>query len=142
MIPELENCHLDHIAIAVKSINDSQKIYSDLGLVFDPKREVVTDQSVTTSFAQIDQLAHIELLEPFGESGPIHTFIEKKGPGLHHLCFRVKDIVAKETELLAKGYVLLYPKAKMGANSCMVNFIHPKSTGGVLIEISQKMGKV
>lgn len=142
MIPELENCHLDHIAVAVINIDDAQKIYSDLGLVFDSKREVVLDQSVTTAFAAIDQNAHIELLEPFGDSGPIHTYIQKKGPGLHHLCFRVKDIAEKEKELLERGYILLYPRAKMGANSCLVNFIHPKSTGGVLIEISQKMETV
>lgn len=142
MIPELENCHLDHIAIAVADIDEAQKIYTDLGLVFDSKREVVLDQGVTTAFAAIDQKAHIELLEPYGESGPIHTYIQKKGPGLHHLCFRVKDVAAKEKELLEHGYILLYPKAKMGANSCLVNFIHPKSTGGVLIEISQKMETV
>lgn len=139
MIPELEDCHLDHVAVAVSNMDAAVKIYSDLGLVFDSHREVVKDQAVTTAFAPIDQLAHIELLEPYGESGPIHTHIEKRGPGLHHLCFRVSDIVKKEAELRSKGYVLLYPQAKAGANHCMVNFIHPKSTGGVLIEISQKM---
>lgn len=139
MIPELKDCYLDHIAVAVTNIDQAQKVYSDIGLVFEPKREIVKDQSVTTAFAQIDEKAHIELLEPYGDSGPIHTYLEKKGPGLHHLCFRVSNIVEKENELRQKGYVLLYPAAKAGANHCLVNFIHPKSTGGVLIEISQKM---
>jgi methylmalonyl-CoA epimerase len=78
---------------------------------------------------------------PFGESGPIHQYLQKKGEGIHHLCFRVDDIESKSRELTAQGMVLLYEKAQTGAHDCLVNFIHPKSTGGVLIEISQPNGK-
>lgn len=137
----LEDCHLDHIAIAVENLEASVKVYEALGLKFDDKREVVEDQAVTTAFAAIDEKAHIELLEPWGEDGPIHQSIAKRGAGLHHLCFRVKDVEAKASELRGAGFKLLYEKAKIGAGGCLVNFIHPKSTGGVLVEISQQGAK-
>tara|TARA_R110000868_G_scaffold204946_3_gene453178 strand:- start:46221 stop:46703 length:483 start_codon:yes stop_codon:yes gene_type:complete len=135
----LRECHLDHIAISVENLEQSVKIYEALGLSFDDKREVVEEQAVTTAFAHVDERAHIELLEPYGEDGPIHQSIKKRGPGLHHLCFRVKDVEAKASELKQNGFKLLYEKAKVGAGNCLVNFIHPKSTGGVLVEISQKI---
>src|SRR5690606_38285360 len=103
----LEDCFLDHVAIAVEDLEKSVKIYEALGLFFDEKREVVIDQKVTTAFAAIDENAHIELLEPTDESSVIHKFIEKKGAGIHHLCFRVKDIVKKQKELEEKGFVFL-----------------------------------
>lgn len=137
-IPELDDCLLDHIAIAVKSITATQKIYEDMGLTFAPEREEVHDQKVITSFAQIDKNAHIELLEPTSEESTIHKFIESKGEGIHHLCFKVKDVKKKTDELTAKGYRFIYPAPRIGAGGCLVNFIHPKSTGGVLIEISQR----
>jgi methylmalonyl-CoA/ethylmalonyl-CoA epimerase len=137
-IPELENCLLDHIAIAVKSIPAAKKIYEDMGLVFDSKIEEVKDQKVFTAFAQIDKNAHIELLEPTSEESTIHKFIESKGEGIHHLCFKVPDVKAKTAELTSKGYRFIYPEPRIGAGGCLVNFIHPKSTGGVLIEISQR----
>lgn len=140
MLPEsLKDCYLDHIAIVVESLDSSIQVYENLGLSFSKEREVVEDQGVKTAFAHVDQNAHIELLEPFGENGPIHKYLEKKGPGIHHLCFRVPNIEQKSLDLKEKGFVLLYEQAKMGANHCLVNFIHPKSTGGVLIEISEKL---
>lgn len=135
MLPELKDCVLDHIAIAVSSF-DRIKVWEDLGLTFEAKRELVADQGVTTAFAPIDQHAHIELLLPTGADTPIGKFITSKGEGLHHLCFKVSDVVAKQKEMEAKGYRFIYPAARPGAGGCMVNFIHPKSTGGVLIEIS------
>jgi methylmalonyl-CoA epimerase len=137
-IPELENCILDHIAIATKNIAGTKKIYEDMGLIFDPKIEEVKDQKVFTAFAQIDQNAHIELLEPTSSESTIHKFIESKGEGIHHLCFKVPDVKAKTEELTQKGYRFIYPEPRIGAGGCLVNFIHPKSTGGVLIEISQR----
>lgn len=137
MIPELNDCVLDHIAIAVNNIDESIKIYEDLGLHFSPEREVVKEQAVTTAFAHVDKNAHIELLQPYGESGPIHKYLEKKGPGIHHICFKVTDVEKTCHDLKSKGYVLLNESPVKGANNCLVNFIHPKSTGGVLIEVSQ-----
>jgi methylmalonyl-CoA/ethylmalonyl-CoA epimerase len=136
---ELESLHLDHIAIAVEDLDESIKFYEDLGLKFSENREVVEEQAVVTAFAHVDTHAHIELLGRWGESGPIHKFIEKKGPGIHHLCFRVKDVKAMGEELKNKGYLLLNELPVKGANNCLVNFLHPKSTGGVLIELSQKI---
>lgn len=138
-IPELENCHLDHIAIAVNDLDKAEKIYTDLGLVFGDKREIVADQYVETSFAAVDEKAHIELLKPVNRQGPIQKFLDSKGEGLHHLCFRVKSVKDKSEELLEKGYRLIYEEARIGAGNCLVNFIHPKSTGGVLIEISESL---
>jgi len=140
-IPELQDCHLDHIAIAVNDLDKAEKIYTDLGLIFGDKdkREIVADQYVETSFAAIDAKAHIELLKPVNGQGPIQKFLDSKGEGLHHLCFRVKNVKDKSEELKAKGYRLIYEEAKIGAGNCLVNFIHPKSTGGVLIEISESL---
>lgn len=137
-IKELRDSYLDHVAVVVENIEESIKVYEDLGLEFEPDREVVESQGVTTAFASIDENAHIELLEPYGEDGPIHKYIKKKGPGVHHLCFRVKDVTAKSEELKKNGYILINENPVPGAGGCLVNFIHPKSTGGVLIEISQK----
>lgn len=129
---------LDHIAIAVKNIEDSIDIYEKIGLEFSSEREVVESQKVTTAFAQIDQHAHLELLSPIGEDGPISKYIAKRGPGIHHLCFKVEDIEKKCIELKNEGFILLNESPVVGAGGAIVNFIHPKSTGGVLIELSQK----
>ncbi|HLW58124.1 MAG TPA: methylmalonyl-CoA epimerase [Bacteriovoracaceae bacterium] len=138
MLPELTDCILDHIAIAVKSIDATEKIYKDLGLTFAPEREIVEDQKVKTAFANIDVNAHIELLEPTDPESTIQKFIDTKGEGIHHICFKVKDVVSKTNELTAKGYRFIYPAPRVGAGGCLVNFMHPKSTGGVLIELSQR----
>lgn len=140
-LPDLQDCILDHVAIAVKSIEASRKVYEDMGLTFDGKIEEVKDQKVFTAFAHIDVNAHIELLEPTSSESTIHKFIESKGEGIHHLCFKVKDVIAKTNELTAKGYRFIYPEPKIGAGGCLVNFMHPKSTGGVLIELSQRPQK-
>lgn len=134
-----KDCFLDHVAIAVKSLDSAQKVYEDLGLTFNSKREIVESQGVTTAFAHVDEHAHIELLEPFGENSPIAKFIEKSGEGIHHMCFKVPDVIKKCEELKSKGYRLIYEAPVKGANNCLVNFVHPKSTGGVLIEVSQSL---
>jgi methylmalonyl-CoA/ethylmalonyl-CoA epimerase len=137
-LPFGEDCVLDHIAIAVKSIRNARKIYEDLGLSFADEIEEVLEQKVLTAFASIDANAHIELLEPTSEDSTIHKFIQTKGEGIHHLCFKVPDVHAKTLELTQKGYIFIYPEPRLGAGGCMVNFIHPKSSGGVLIELSQR----
>ncbi len=139
MLPELNDCILDHIAIAVPELEPAVEMYSKLGLKFDEKREVVESQKVKTAFCHVDINSHIELLQPTSEESSIHKFIEKKGPGIHHLCFRVPDVLTKQQELAEKGFKFIYEKPFEGANDCLVNFIHPKSMNGVLVEISQKM---
>ena len=138
MLPDLDDCILDHVAIAVNDLEKSVKMYTDLGLNFSEEREVVEEQKVKTAFAHIDTNAHIELLKATSEDSAIQKFIDKNGPGIHHLCFKVKDVVSKQEDLLSKGFRFVYTEPKIGAGNCLVNFIHPKSTGGVLIEISQK----
>lgn len=137
-LPVSQDCILDHIAIAVRKISSAKKIYEDMGMTFAPEIEEVKEQKVLTAFAQIDQNAHIELLEPTSTDSTIHKFIESKGEGIHHLCFKVLDVKAKTEELTAKGYKFIYPEPRLGAGGCFVNFMHPKSTGGVLIELSQR----
>ena len=142
-IPESfgKDCILDHVAIAVDDLEKAVKTYESLGLQFQEEREVVESQGVVTAFASIDENAQLELLGVHGEGGPIEKFLNKKGPGIHHLSFKVPDIEAKCKELKEKGFKLLYEEPQSGAHSCRVNFIHPKSTGGVLIEISQPVGE-
>lgn len=135
------DCFLDHVAIAVTNLDRAQKVYEDLGLSFSPDREVVESQKVTTAFAHIDEHAHIELVCPINAEGPIQKFIDKNGEGIHHLCFKVPDVEKKCAEMKALGYQLIYEKPFIGANNCLVNFIHPKSTGGVLIEVSETLTK-
>ena len=142
-IPESfgKDCILDHVAIAVDDLEKAVKTYESLGIQFKEEREVVESQGVVTAFASIDENAQLELLGVHGEGGPIEKFLSKKGPGIHHLSFKVPDIEAKCKELKEKGFKLLYEEPQSGAHSCRVNFIHPKSTGGVLIEISQPVGE-
>ncbi|MBC7539475.1 MAG: methylmalonyl-CoA epimerase [Bacteriovorax sp.] len=134
-----KDCFLDHVAIAVSNLDLAQKVYEDLGLTFNGSREVVESQKVTTAFAHIDEHAHIELICPLNAEGPVQKFIDKNGEGIHHLCFKVPDVVKKCEEMKALGYKLINEHPFVGANNCLVNFIHPKSTGGVLIEISQTL---
>jgi methylmalonyl-CoA/ethylmalonyl-CoA epimerase len=134
-----KECFLDHVAIAVSDLNRAQKVYEDLGLTFSTEREVVESQKVTTAFANIDEHAHIELVCPLNGEGPIQKFIDKNGEGIHHMCFKVPDVEKKCAEMKAQGYLFTSEKPFLGANNCLVNFMHPKSTGGVLIELSQTL---
>ncbi len=131
-----KDCYLDHVAIAVSNLDRAQKVWEDLGLTFNTEREEVPSQKVTTAFAHIDEHAHIELVCPINGEGPIQKFIEKNGEGIHHMSFKVLDVEKKTEELKQLGYSMIYDKPVIGANNCLVNFIHPKSTGGVLIEIA------
>ncbi|MBC7430157.1 MAG: methylmalonyl-CoA epimerase [Bacteriovorax sp.] len=131
-----KDCYLDHVAIAVSNLDLAQKVWEDLGLTFEAVREEVPSQQVTTAFAHVDEHAHIELVCPINKQGPIQKFIEKNGEGIHHMSFKVPDVQKKTEELQGLGYKMIYEKAVTGANNCLVNFIHPKSTGGILIEIA------
>lgn len=137
IINDLKDAWLDHVAVAVDSLEKAVSIYSLLGLKFSEQREIVTDQQVRTAFAPIDGHAHIELLESTDPEGPIGKFIAKKGPGIHHLCFGVPNLKKSIDFLKSKGIQFLYPESKIGAGGKLVNFIHPKSCGGVLIELSE-----
>ena len=130
-----ENAQLDHVAIAVRSIKDTLKIYMDIGCQAGDS-EVVPSQDVKTQFIHTGQ-CKIELLEPLSPEGPVGKFIQKKGPGIHHICLKVVDIETTLKNLKAKGYQLINEIPVAGAENCKVAFVHPKATEGVLIELSQ-----
>jgi methylmalonyl-CoA/ethylmalonyl-CoA epimerase len=126
---------LDHIGIAVKSL-DAAKIYEALGLSMG-HIETVATQGVRTAFLPVGQ-SSIELLEPTGPDSAVAKFIEKRGEGIHHICFRVDDIEAHLERLKAEGYRLINEAPVPGAHGCRVAFLHPAAGNGVLIELSEK----
>jgi methylmalonyl-CoA/ethylmalonyl-CoA epimerase len=126
---------LDHIGIAVRSIAEGAKLYGVLGLELTGVEEV-REQGVRVGFLAVGQ-TRIELLEPLDESSPIARHLERRGPGVHHLCLGVADIRAAMAQLADAGYDLLSSKPQAGAHGRQVCFVHPRSASGVLIELSQ-----
>lgn len=127
---------LDHVGIAVESIDDGLAIYEALGLEVEAI-EVVPEQGVRVAFLPVGD-SRLELLEPTGPDSPIVRHLERRGPGLHHICLRVPDIRAAMENLSEQGRTLLSEEPQPGADGCLVCFVHPKSTGGVLLELSQR----
>lgn len=130
------NFELDHIGVAVDSLEAGRPFYEALGLG-PMATEVVASEKVRVGMFNTTNDARIELLEPTAEDSPVAKFIARRGPGLHHICLRVPDIRATLAQLKAQGIRLIDEEPKRGAHECQVAFIHPKSTGGVLIELSQ-----
>ena len=127
---------LDHIAIAVPDLEAAiARFMSDFGLSFDGTEDVEAAQTKTAFFSLPP--THIELVHPLNGGGPIAKYLEKRGGGIHHLCFRSDDIDADVERLRAKGYQFLSEAPSPGAHGARVIFIHPKSCDGVLIELSQ-----
>ena len=127
---------LDHIAIAVPDLEGAiARFLEDFGLQYDGN-EVVEAAQTTTAFFSVPA-THIELVHPLDGAGPIATYLDKRGGGLHHLCFRSDDIEADVERLRAKGYQFTSDAPTPGAHGSRVIFIHPKSCDGVLIELSQ-----
>ena len=126
---------LDHIGIAVRSI-DAATIYHALGLTTDHVEDVKT-QGVTTAFLSVGD-ANIELLEPLSPDSPVAKFIEKRGEGIHHICFRVTNIEEHLKRLQQQGFRLINEAPVPGAHGCRVAFLHPAAGNGVLIELSEK----
>lgn len=127
--------HIDHIGIAVKSIEEAAKIYNDLGLKIEGT-ETVESQKVKVAFIPVGQ-SRIELLEPTTPDGPTGQFIEKRGEGIHHIALKVDDLEQALKELSAKGYQLIDKTPRYGAGGHKIAFVHPKSTKGVLLELTQ-----
>ena len=131
---------IDHIGIATRGIDDAAKFYRDvLGL------EVVGTEEVAEQKVRVAMLAigesRIELLEATSEDSPISRFLEKRGPGIHHIAVRVEDIRAALANLRAKGARLIDEEPRQGAGGCLVAFVHPSSTGGVLLELVQPVAE-
>ena len=127
---------LDHIAIAVPDLDEAiRRFAQDLGLELSGREDVETAKT-STAFFPIPG-TKLELVQPLGGAGPIAKFLDKKGGGLHHLCFETDDIDGDVARLRALGYRFLSEGPTPGAHGKRVIFIHPKSAGGVLIELAQ-----
>lgn len=129
---------IEHLGIAVKNLKQSISLYENLLGVPCYKTETVESEGVITAFFMTGE-NKIELLEATHTHSPIAKFIEKKGEGIHHIAFDVDDIKAEMQRLKAAGFQLLNDEPKPGADNKLVCFIHPKSAGGVLIELCQEI---
>jgi methylmalonyl-CoA/ethylmalonyl-CoA epimerase len=127
---------IDHIGIAVRSIEESRRMYETLGLQVSFIEDIPID-GVRVAMIECGE-THIELLEPLSEDSPVAKFLEKRGPGIHHVCLASDDVRSDDARVRAAGYDVLRPEPTLGAGGCWVQFVHPKSTGGVLLELSQK----
>ena len=127
---------LDHIGIAVRSIDERLAVYRALG-VEAAGREEVPSERVRVAFLPLGD-TRIELLEPTAADSPIAGFIERRGEGVHHLCIEVDDVRLAMAKARAAGLTLLSDEPSPGADGAQVCFVHPRSTGGVLIELSQR----
>jgi methylmalonyl-CoA/ethylmalonyl-CoA epimerase len=130
----MEITHIEHIGIAVTSLDEAIPYYENiLGLKCYAVEEVA-DQKVKTAFFQVGQ-TKIELLESTDPEGPIGKFLEKKGPGVHHLAFAVSDVNEALNDVASKGVQLIDKTSRKGAEGLNIGFLHPKSTLGVLTEL-------
>ena len=128
---------IDHIGIATKEISEALKFWEnalDLELVH---TEEVEDQKVRVAMLPVGD-TNIELLEPTAEDSPIQKFLEKRGGGIHHVAIEVEDIERSLRKLKSEGARLIDEQPRKGAGGCLIAFVHPKSSGGVLLELVQK----
>lgn len=128
---------VDHIGIAVKSIEESLKFWEESLGIHCHGVEEVAEQKVKTAFLPIED-TEIELLEGTSEDSPVSKFIEKKGEGLHHMAIRVDDLEKALAELKEKGVRLIDETPRIGAGGAKIAFVHPKASGGVLLELCER----
>ena len=129
---------LTHIGIAVKSLDKSSELFARLLGARHDHTEEVAAQKVKAAFFRVGE-GGIELLEPTGIDSPIARFIEKRGEGVHHLSFEVDDLDAEIARLKKEGFQMIDETPRAGADGFRIAFLHPKSTNGVLVEISEKV---
>jgi methylmalonyl-CoA/ethylmalonyl-CoA epimerase len=133
----MEILKIDHLGIAVNSIDEGKNFWTDvLGLEFEGA-ETVDAQKVTTAFFPVGE-SEVELLESTAPDGPVAKYIEKRGQGIQHVAFRVADIEAALAELKEKGIRLIDEKPRHGAGGARIAFLHPKATNGVLVELCER----
>lgn len=128
---------IDHIAIAVHSLEEALKVYRDLLGLELKGVEQVPEQGVRIAFLPVGE-SRIELLEPLSAESPVAKFLEKRGEGIHHICFEVEDLEKTLQDLANKGVKLIDEQPRIGAHGRKMAFIHPKSLHGVLLELYQK----
>jgi methylmalonyl-CoA/ethylmalonyl-CoA epimerase len=124
---------VDHIGVAVRSLDEAGRFYRDLGIAT-VGEETVAGQKGRVALYPVGE-TRVELLESTEPDGPIGKFVEKKGPGLHHVALQVKNLEETLRDLAAKGYDLIDKVPRSGAGGHRIAFVHPKSTGGVLLEL-------
>jgi methylmalonyl-CoA/ethylmalonyl-CoA epimerase len=129
---------IEHIGIAVKNLEESNKLFAKLFNKSHYKTEEVALEGVKTSFFKVGA-NKIELLEATNPDSPIAKFLEKKGEGVHHIAFSVTDIVKEIKRLKKEGFTVLNETPKKGADNKLVTFLHPKSSNGILIELCQEI---
>ena len=127
---------INHIGVAVKSIDETIPFYRDqLGMAFKGAEEVA-EQKVRVAMLQVGE-SKIELLEPTSDDSPVAKFLEKNGPGVHHVAYEVADIMAAIAKMQADGARMIDERPRHGAHGTMIAFVHPKSSNGVLTELCQ-----
>ena len=131
---------IEHLGIAVNNLEEANELYTKLLGVEPYKQESVEREGVTTSFFKVGD-SKIELLEASNSESPIAKFLEKRGQGIHHIAYAVDDIKAEMKRLQDEGFVLLSDEPKPGADGKVVAFLHPKSSGGVLVELCMDQDK-
>jgi len=133
--------YLDHIGIACENLDQASKFWNLIGLL-QGDDELVEDQGVVTRFFSTSpndpSTPKIELLEPTGQDTPIGKFLSKRGPGVQQVCFRVENLEAMIELLVDNGIMMIDTEPRKGAHGALIAFVHPKSTGGVLVELAQK----
>ena len=130
---------INHIGVAVRSIDAATPFYRDvLGMVFEGT-EVVAEQKVKVAFFSVGE-SRVELLEPTADDSPVAKFLEKNGEGTHHVAYEVDDLVATLAKLKAAGVRLIDEVPRCGAHGTRIAFLHPKASGGVLTELCQGGG--
>lgn len=128
---------IDHLGIAVNSIDDGKNFWSEiLGLAFEGA-EIVAEQKVKTAFFPVGE-SEVELLESTSPDGPVAKFIEKRGQGFQHIAFRVANIDDALAELKSKNVQLIDQEPRIGAGGARIAFLHPKATGGILVELCER----
>lgn len=125
---------IDHIAIAVTSLEESIKVYTAL-LGIEPELETISAEKVNTAIYDLNGVS-LELIEPIGDDSPVSKFLQKRGEGLHHVCLKVENLEESIAELKEKGIDIIGETPKIGAGGKEIVFLHPKSTGGVLFELN------
>ena len=128
---------LDHIGIAVKNIDEALAFYRDTLGLSSVGEEVIEEQKVKVAFLPLGD-TELELLESTSPDGPVAKFIEKRGEGIQHVALRVENIEEALKELKEKGFRLIDQQPRYGAGNAKIAFLHPKATGGILLEISER----
>ena len=128
---------LDHIGIAVKNMDETLAFYRDTLGISSVATEVIEDQKVKVAFLPLGD-TELELLESTSPEGPVAKFIEKRGEGIQHIALRVENIEEALKELKEKDFKLIDQQPRYGAGNAKIAFLHPKATGGILLEISER----